>query len=493
MNNLNQLNGIKKILIVVVVFVIVISPLATILYPIQLIGNMFKNTRGTVKDYFIYYNYEGNFSETIDTYIAENRLSVNYKQLLSCALADVGEDPIECITNHDENGNIISKNAENTYFEVEWPEYHGYFSDDFFNDIHVLGKYTTSNWEKIGEHTELVDIFDEMGNVILQEEIIVDDYDWVYHDELKRGKCEESDKQKCYIELDDRDTYPFNFSGAYIDDRYGIGVDEETFAIDVNPYQVWFGNSIYAFSKGQVIESNENILKIKIIANDIDLIVTYEGSITSLFPVGEIVEATELIGYSHNQTFNLSTQNSNGEYINPSLFYDVVTFSDNYDLSLIANGHLLIGALENYQPDFSNDAAWGSGNPFMRGQCTWFAYGMFVQLYGYDPGFRGNGGTCAKNTKNFDYTKSPTPGSVFSVLGFGSEGSITSYGHVGIVVEVLDENTMIIIEGNMNGNLYEDSWDTAIRDWAVRKVDTHKYYYKGGVAGDLVFANPPQE
>lgn len=50
-------------------------------------------------------------------------------------------------------------------------------------------------------------------------------------------------------------------------------------------------------------------------------------------------------------------------------------------------------------PD-TNSAPYTSLNPFaqvgLRGQCTWFAWGKFYEIYGYDPGFRGNGCTNAE-------------------------------------------------------------------------------------------------
>lgn len=47
-----------------------------------------------------------------------------------------------------------------------------------------------------------------------------------------------------------------------------------------------------------------------------------------------------------------------------------------------------------------NSEPYTSLNPFaqvgLRGQCTWFAWGKFYEIYGYDPGFRGNGCTNAE-------------------------------------------------------------------------------------------------
>ena len=322
---MSQISGIKKLLIILLSFVVLISPIGGILLPIQFIGNLFKNAWGTMQDYFGY-DYSGNFSEEVDTYVAQHRISLNYNQLLGCALTDIVDNPVECL-NYDEHGNILSNHAESELFTFDYPEYHGKISDSYFKKIHVLGKYTTSNYEKVGEHTEKELIghrttIDGKSEPIYKT-VIVEDYDWVYHPELKRGACENSDTQICYITLEDRDVYPFNYSGAYISDRYGITVDVDTFDIDIMPNQTWTGSSIFAFSKGKVIEANSSIMKIEIQANHIDLIATYEGNLDPLFHEGEIVEATELIAYCSG-SFTLSTQKANGEYINPSLFYESV-------------------------------------------------------------------------------------------------------------------------------------------------------------------------
>lgn len=49
-------------------------------------------------------------------------------------------------------------------------------------------------------------------------------------------------------------------------------------------------------------------------------------------------------------------------------------------------------------PNFNNMKAWITKNQYAKtglyGQCTWFAWGRFYELYGYDPGFTGNGWDC---------------------------------------------------------------------------------------------------
>ena len=151
MGNGSSFKGLKILISALLIFLVLSIPTAAILFPIQFIGNMFKNTWGTVEEYFGY-DYAGNFSEEADFYMAQNRISLNYKQLLACALADINGEPKECLINHDMNGNILSNNAETEYFTVNWPEYNGYFDDSYFKQIHVLGKYNTENYEKVGEH-----------------------------------------------------------------------------------------------------------------------------------------------------------------------------------------------------------------------------------------------------------------------------------------------------------------------------------------------------
>ncbi len=498
-----QLKGVTIIIASILIFIILSIPTATILFPIQFIGNMFKNTWGTVDEVFGY-GYDGNFAEETDDYMARNRISLNYKQLLACALADINADPNECLINHDANGNILSENAETEYFAVDWPEYNGYFDDVYFKPIHVLGKYTTSNYEKVGEHYETVTETVTIGgtDILVEKQVLVEDYEWVYHDELKRGKCTESDTQKCYVTLEDRDVYPYQWVGAGIKNRYGVQPNKDSYEITVTPDQKWYGYTVKAFSKGEVISSGADELAIRIIANDIDLIATYKGAISPLFSVGDIVEATETIAYSEDD-FMLYLQNSAGEYINPSLFFDVGNIRSGpgfydanytYVLQQIMNGTLLLNYPPEFTPDFSNIAAWahaadGGTNNFAYGQCTWFAYGMYYQINGHAPyGCKGNGTSWANQLNDSSYSKSSTPtaGSLVSASWIPDH----QYGTVAIVLDVVNDDEMYILHGNSNANLKEDSWDVAVNDWAVQKVSTKGYRYANGSFAPWVIQSP---
>ena len=135
-------------------------------------------------------------------------------------------------------------------------------------------------------------------------------------------------------------------------------------------------------------------------------------------------------------------------------------------------------------PNFNNMEAWITKNPYARaglyGQCTWFAWGRFFELYGYDPGFTGNGWNCvdqlvAAHPDLFERSLSPKPGSVFSGIGVN---------HVGIVIAV-DGDYVTIQEGNLDGktNTFQD----AKTDWhtVTYTLNQLRSYYRG-----IVFADP---
>ena len=133
-------------------------------------------------------------------------------------------------------------------------------------------------------------------------------------------------------------------------------------------------------------------------------------------------------------------------------------------------------------PNFNNTEAWITKNPYAPtyyGQCTWFAWGRFYELYGYDPGFRGNGWDCvnelvAAHPDRFERSLSPKAGSVFSGIGVN---------HVGIVIAV-DGDFVTIQEGNLDGE--SNTFQEAKTDWhtVTYTLDQLKSYYRG-----VVFAN----
>ena len=480
---------VKLIGIFFIATLLILIPVCVVFVPIAYIGSLFGNAFGTVEENFSG-SYAGNFTEELDAYVFDNRVSVDYNALTGCVLYDMKDDPSECLSRiNTDTGRMDEKYEE--FLSLPEKEYIGSYNDSYFNKIHVLGKYTVSKYEKVGEHEETritgYNVFSPIREPI-SETVVVDDYDWVYYPEVLRGKCIDTDTIACNIILDDKDVYPYQTISFNLSDHYGIHVDPETYEITMENYQLWSGDILYAFSKGTVIESSNKEILLRIDANDIDLYARYVSEDGLLFPEfshGEIVEATEIIGYSEGET-KLYLYNSLNEYINPALF---VSPGDIF--SGLGNGTIIIG-MEDFAPDFSDTRAWygtddGGINPYgdnHMGQCTWFCWGLFYQHYGFDPGFRNQGSLCAFQTyqnlkdKGWTYSRSPSPGAVFST---------TNFEHTGIVAGVIDEDTMVIVEGNFNHR--NDSFEQFIRipDWSMRTVSTH--YYKAGVG--FVFCNPP--
>ena len=136
------------------------------------------------------------------------------------------------------------------------------------------------------------------------------------------------------------------------------------------------------------------------------------------------------------------------------------------------------------QPNFDNMDAWGTNNPYSRanlyGQCTWFAWGRFYEIYGYSPGFIGDGWKCVDqllqaHPDKFIKSNEPAVGAVFSCIGRN---------HVGIVIG-WDGKNITIQEGNLDGvtNTFAD----AKKDWhtATYSLDQFRAKCKG-----VVFAVP---
>lgn len=136
-------------------------------------------------------------------------------------------------------------------------------------------------------------------------------------------------------------------------------------------------------------------------------------------------------------------------------------------------------------PDFSNTDAWITKNPYasshLYGQCTWFAWGRFYEIYGYDPGFSGNGYQCVSELLSahgdkFKYSKDPMAGAVGS--------SDIAHNHVFIVVAV-NGDQVTVQEGNLDG--VTNDYATAITDWQTKTYSTSqlKAYY-----GNVSYAVP---
>ncbi len=458
-------------------------PVCAIFAPVAYLGSLFSEDFGTLKSSFGG-RYDENFARQLDAWLFENRVSIDYNGLSACLFYDMKEDPNECLGLIDtRTGAYKGKRPAEPFLSLKEKEHLGSYEDPYFEDIHVLGKYTVSRYEVIGSHYETrLTGYEGSGNLPkpIYSEVEVKDYGWVYHPEVLRGKCEDSETEACNIILEDEWVYPFRPVSFGLVKRYGIHVDPETYKISLDPYQEWSGDMIYAFSKGTIISADSKEIVLKIDANDIDLYARYvseEGLLFPEFSIGETVEATEVIAYCEGTT-RLYLYNSDNETINPAIFV-----SPGNCYPGLGNGTIIFG-MEDFAPDFSDTKVWygyskGGINPYgdyHMGQCTWFAWGLFYQHYGFDPGFRGNGSDCAYEAyqhlkdQGWTFSRSPSPGAIFST---------TNFNHVGIVAGVIDEDTMVIVEGNFNHKNDTFSEFISLSDWAMRTVSTH--YYKKGV------------
>ena len=135
-------------------------------------------------------------------------------------------------------------------------------------------------------------------------------------------------------------------------------------------------------------------------------------------------------------------------------------------------------------PNFDNYDAWVNKNPYahakLYGQCTWFAWGRFYELYGYSPGYIGDGWDCVDQLlkthgDKFERSTTPKAGAVFSGVGRN---------HVGIVIAVHGD-TIIIQEGNLDGKT--NTFKEAQTDWHTKEYTLSQL--RTAMQG-VVFANP---
>lgn len=169
---------------------------------------------------------------------------------------------------------------------------------------------------------------------------------------------------------------------------------------------------------------------------------------------------------------------------NTQVYYEEFnpTNSDvNYVENVLRYINLSFGTLR-LEPNFDNLMAWGDNNPYSKkglyGQCTWFAWGRFYEIYGFDPGFRGDGWNCAQQLVNahpdkFELSSEPQVGAIFSCIGRN---------HVGIVVD-WDGINITIQEGNLDGST--NSFAQAKSDWQTVTYDLDRFRI---ICGGVIFA-----
>lgn len=167
------------------------------------------------------------------------------------------------------------------------------------------------------------------------------------------------------------------------------------------------------------------------------------------------------------------------------VFANVFSSSSNISSSFDVSQYVTVNYNEN--PNFNNTEAWVYENPYSQaglyGQCTWFAWGKFYEMYGYSPGFTGNGNQCAYQLVNshpdkFEISNTPQTGAVFSYKGY-------PYGHTGVITEVKD-GMLTYQDGNYDG--VTNSFEVAKHDWGTKTVPVQDFINRYG--GNIVFANP---
>lgn len=122
------------------------------------------------------------------------------------------------------------------------------------------------------------------------------------------------------------------------------------------------------------------------------------------------------------------------------------------------------------------------GNPFSPGQCTWYAWSRFYQVYGYDSGARGNGKTNAAeivraHPDKFVESSTPAPGGVISFDGVGP-------GHVAFI-EAVEGDTIWLFDGNYGGN--GTLW---LHKTTIKKYIADNQAYGSGWNGNYTIAVP---
>lgn len=136
------------------------------------------------------------------------------------------------------------------------------------------------------------------------------------------------------------------------------------------------------------------------------------------------------------------------------------------------------------EPNFNNIEAWQTKNPYSQarlyGQCTWFAWGRFYEMYGYSPGFIGDGWKCVNQLLNahpdkFKRSDTPKVGAVFSCIGRN---------HVGIVIG-WDDTNITIQEGNLDGKT--NTFANAKKDWHTAAYTFEQFRIK---CRGIIFAVP---
>ena len=213
--------------------------------------------------------------------------------------------------------------------------------------------------------------------------------------------------------------------------------------------------------------------------------VTSDGYLEASKSESDGLHLTDCDTWLENIEYKITKQEGfDDEAINPDNTSEVNSKNEEEDDENKEENKQSTAANIDVDPNISGEAYTSTLNPFyptFYGQCTWFAWGKFYEIYGYDPGFRSNGKDnaselIAKHPDKFEgSTTTPKVGAIYS-CGTNIPYTPSSAGHVGVVVAV-EGNKIVTQEGNWAGQLWHR------QEWDLNEfIETHK--------NGLLFANP---
>ena len=116
----------------------------------------------------------------------------------------------------------------------------------------------------------------------------------------------------------------------------------------------------------------------------------------------------------------------------------------------------------------------------LYGQCPWFAWGRFYEIYGYIFWFAGNDNQyvnqlVAVHPDKLKKSNTPKAGAVFSGVGHNHVGIVIAWGGTNITIQ----------EGNLDGKT--NTFQEAKTDWQTK---TYTLAQLNSIYKGVVFANP---
>ena len=216
--------------------------------------------------------------------------------------------------------------------------------------------------------------------------------------------------------------------------------------------------------------------------------------------------STNIIEFEVQRSYALNKGYGNVALWNPQWNWNsnvvkIENLGENDDNTAGCSSAGLTGEGANWRPNASNQQAWSDSRynayancglgaiygGYFNGQCTWYAAGYIVEVYGIPSGMHGNGSSCvnelvAANPEYFTKSNTPVSGAIYSVPGYSKIGT-SQFGHVGIVLNY-NESTQecTIFDGNWSGTC-ESGGNYKV--WVVSLS-----YLK---SSNATFANPTQK